>query len=47
MVIGDGNAPNTGEIFLQLGETGGCTSGGEPEHINNKSSWKSASESVG
>jgi len=37
MVIGDGNAPNAGEIFLQLGETGGCTSGGEAEHINNKS----------
>ena len=37
MVIGAGNAPNSGEIFLQLGETGGCTSGGEPEHINNKS----------
>ena len=37
MVIGAGNAPNAGEVFLQLGETGGCTSDGEPEHINNKS----------
>ena len=37
MVIGAGNAPNAGEVFLQLGETGGCTSKGEPEHINNKS----------
>ena len=37
MIIGAGNAPNSGKIFLQLGETGGCTSGGEPEHINNKS----------
>ena len=26
-----------GEIYIQLGETGGCTSGGEPEAINNKS----------
>ena len=37
MIIGAGNAPNAGEVFLQLGETGGCTSGGEEEHINNKS----------
>ena len=37
IVIGTENAPNSGEIFLQLGETGGCTSSGEPEHINNKS----------
>jgi len=37
VVMGDGNAPNAGEIFLQLGETGGCTSKGEKEHINNKS----------
>lgn len=36
MVIGAGNAPNAGEVFLQLGETGGCTSDGYPEHINNK-----------
>ena len=34
MVIGAGKAPYTGEVFLQLGETGGCTSGGEEEHIN-------------
>jgi formylglycine-generating enzyme required for sulfatase activity len=37
MVIGAGDAPNKGEIFLQLGETGGCTSSGEEEHIDNKS----------
>jgi sulfatase modifying factor 1 len=40
MVIGAGDAPNAGEVFLQLGETGGCTSGGEAEHIDNKS-WLS------
>jgi sulfatase modifying factor 1 len=40
MVSGAGDAPNAGEIFLQLGETGGCTSGGEEEHIDNKS-WVS------
>ena len=39
-VIGAGDAPNAGEVFLQLGETGGCTSGGEAEHIDNKS-WVS------
>jgi formylglycine-generating enzyme required for sulfatase activity len=37
MVIGAGDAPNKGKIFLQLGETGGCTSSGEEEHIDNKS----------
>ena len=37
MVIGAGSAPNAGEIYLQLGETGGCTSHGEVEHIDNKS----------
>jgi formylglycine-generating enzyme len=37
MIIGIGNAPHAGEIFLQLGETGGCTSDGFSEHINNKS----------
>ena len=37
VVKGKGSAPNAGEIYVQLGETGGCTSGGEPEHINNKS----------
>ena len=36
VVIGKGSAPNSGEIYLQLGETGGCTSSGEEEHINNK-----------
>ncbi len=45
MVIGVGIAPYAGEIYLQLGETGGCTSGGEEEHIDNKSwiSFKSTS----
>ena len=37
VVKGKGSAPNAGEIYVQHGETGGCTSGGEPEHINNKS----------
>lgn len=37
MVVGMGDAPNAGEIFLQLGETGGCTSDGHGEHIDNKS----------
>ncbi len=37
MVLGKGDAPNAGQIYLQLGETGGCTSGGEEEHIDNKS----------
>ncbi|MBT4518980.1 MAG: SUMF1/EgtB/PvdO family nonheme iron enzyme [Halieaceae bacterium] len=46
MVIGAGNAPNSGQIFLQLAETGGCTSGGEPEHIDNMS-WISFNASVG
>ena len=44
MVIGSGNSPNAGQIFLQLGETGGCTSGGEAEHIKNKS-WISFNSS--
>lgn len=35
MVVGKGDAPNAGQIYMQLGETGGCTSGGEPENINN------------
>jgi len=37
MVIGSGNSPNAGEYFLQLGETGGCTSSGDEENINNRS----------
>jgi len=37
MVVGAENAPHTGEILLQLAETGGCTSSGEAEHIYNKS----------
>lgn len=37
MITGAGSAPNAGKIFLQLGETGGCTSDGEEEHIDNKS----------
>jgi formylglycine-generating enzyme required for sulfatase activity len=44
MVIGAGNSPNAGQIFLQLGETGGCTSAGEAEHIENKS-WISFNSS--
>lgn len=44
MVIGSGDAPNVGEVFLQLGESGGCTSSGEEEHINNKS-WISFNSS--
>jgi len=44
MIIGAGDAPNAGEIFLQLGETGGCTSDGEEEHIDNKS-WISFNSS--
>ena len=37
MVIGEADSPYPGEIFLQLAESGGCTSGGETAHINNKS----------
>ncbi len=37
VIKGLGNAPNAGKIYLQLGETGGCTSSGEKEHIDNKS----------
>ena len=33
VIKGLGNAPNAGKIYLQLGETGGCTSTGEKEHI--------------
>jgi formylglycine-generating enzyme required for sulfatase activity len=44
MIIGAGDAPNAGEVFLQLGEAGGCTSGGEEEHIDNKS-WISFNSS--
>ena len=36
-IKGIGNAPNAGQIYLQLGETGGCTSDGHAEHIDNKS----------
>ena len=35
MVIGIGKAPNAGKIYLQLGETGGCTSDGHAELIDN------------
>lgn len=45
MVVGSGDAPNSGEIFLQLGETGGCTSDGHSEHIDNKS-WVSFNAST-
>jgi|TARA_B110001454_G_C12711742_1_gene431014 formylglycine-generating enzyme required for sulfatase activity len=46
MVVGSENSPNAGEYFLQLGETGGCASGGEEENINNRSwiSFISASD---
>jgi sulfatase modifying factor 1 len=44
MVLGAGDAPNAGQVFLQLGETGGCTSGGETEHLDNKS-WISFNSS--
>ena len=37
MVIATSTAPFSGEIYLQLGESGGCTSDGHSEHINNKS----------
>jgi formylglycine-generating enzyme len=37
MVLGAGSATYSGEIYLQLGETGGCTSDGKSEHIDNKS----------
>lgn len=36
-IKGIGNAPNAGQVYLQLGETGGCTSDGHVEHIDNKS----------
>ncbi len=41
---GIGNAPNEGQIFVQFGETGGCTSDGHTEHIDNKS-WISFNSS--
>jgi len=37
MIVANEGSLHAGEIYLQLGETGGCTSGGEAEHINNKS----------
>lgn len=37
VVKGISDAPNAGEIYFQLGETGGCTSDGHAEHIDNKS----------
>ncbi|MFT7237602.1 MAG: sulfatase modifying factor 1 [Cyclobacteriaceae bacterium] len=45
MVIGAGDAPHADEIYLQLGETGGCTSDGFEEHIDNKS-WVSFNEAI-
>ena len=45
VVKGTGNAPHLGEIYLQLGETGGCTSSGEVEHIDNKC-WISFNSSL-
>ena len=46
MIIGSGKAPNAAKVYLQLGETGGCTSDGEAEHINNKSwiSWNASNK---
>lgn len=46
VVVGAGSAPNAGANFLQLGETGGCTSAGEAESIENKSwiNYDSASQ---
>lgn len=37
IVFGKDDAPYAGEPYLQLGETGGCTSDGEVEDIQNKS----------
>lgn len=37
VVKGAGSAPNAGQIFLQLGKMGVCTSDGHTEHIDNKS----------
>ena len=37
VIKGIGDAPNAGQIYIQLAETGGCTSDGHAEHINNKS----------
>jgi hypothetical protein len=31
-----GNISNTGQVFIQLGETEGCTSDGDPEHSETK-----------
>jgi len=44
MVFGTDDAPNAGEAFIQLAETGGCTSDGHPEHENNIS-WISFNSS--
>lgn len=45
VVKGIGSAPNAGQIYIQFGETGGCTSDGHPEHIDNKS-WIVFNEST-
>jgi hypothetical protein len=37
MMLRAGNISNTGQVFIQLGETEGCTSDGDPEHSDNKS----------
>jgi len=37
MVVATEKASSSGEIYLQLGETGGCTSDGHAEHTSNKS----------
>lgn len=45
VIKGIGDAPNAGQIYLQLGETGGCTSDGHAEHTDNKS-WISFNAST-
>jgi|GEM_PF-479475 len=37
VVVGADKSPNEGEIFIQLAESGGCTSSGEAESIENRS----------
>jgi formylglycine-generating enzyme required for sulfatase activity len=46
VILGAGPAPDAGAVYLQLGETGGCTSQGEPEHIDNRS-WITFDEGAG
>lgn len=46
VIKGIGDAPHAGVVYIQLGETGGCTSDGHPEHLDNKS-WISFNTSNG